>query len=295
MKSKKQTKAKNFSVTGFLKLVRFNNLILIVATQYMAGIFLVGGPASFWQRVKDPYLFLLSLSTVLIAAAGYIINDYYDVKIDIINKPHRVVVDRILKRRVAIVAHIVLNVIGISIGFALSFKIGLIIFFSGFLLWLYSNQLKRLPLIGNIVISLLSGTTLAMLAVYYKENEVLIFAFAVFAFFISLIREIVKDMQDIKGDASYGCRTLPIVWGIRKTKNLLYGLVAAFIITLFSLSSLLLNPAMAYFFLVLLIPTGWMITKLVGADTSREFGYLSGLCKFIMLMGILSMCFLKIY
>jgi 4-hydroxybenzoate polyprenyltransferase len=292
MTVKRRTKARNFSFTGFLKLVRFSNLAIIVFTQYIAGIFMVGGANDLLYRITDPKLFLLSLSTVLIAAAGYIINDYYDVKIDIINKPHRVVVDRILKRRVAIVAHTILNIFGIGIGFTLSITIGLINVLSAFLLWFYSNQLKRLPLIGNIAIAMLTGTALAVLAVYYRENEKLIYTFSVFAFLITLIREILKDMQDIKGDASYGCKTLPIIWGIRKTKLLLYGLIAAFIATLFTLAGLLLTPQIAYLFFILLIPTSWLIIKLVRADTTKEFSYLSGLCKFIMIMGVLSMCLL---
>src|SRR5690606_34862812 len=109
------------------------------------------------SRLIDINLLLLVLSTLLIAAAGYIINDYYDVKIDYINKPKRVVVGRILKRRGVMVAHTILNFMGILIGFYLSIWVGIISVGSAFMLWWYSNQLKRLPFIGNFFIAVLTG------------------------------------------------------------------------------------------------------------------------------------------
>ena len=155
MEGKPLSRSVSFSVSGFLKLVRFPNLAIIVFTQYMTAIFLVGEAGEGLQYLLDPNLFKLVLATVLIAAAGYIINDYYDVKIDFINKPDRVVVGRALKRRKAMVLHTAFNFIGILIGFTLSWKIGLLCFASAFMLWFYSNQLKRLPLIGNCFVGLL--------------------------------------------------------------------------------------------------------------------------------------------
>ncbi len=292
MTTLQRSRARNFSLTGFLKLVRFGNLLIIAFAQYMAGIFLLDQQSSYLERLLDPTLFLLSLSTLFIAAAGYIINDYYDVKIDVINKPKRVVIDRVLKRRVAIVSHTLLNIGGILIGADLSIKIGIVNFVAAFLLWLYSNQLKRLPFIGNFTIALLTGLTLAVLAIYYQTNQPLIYIFATYAFFITLVREILKDIEDMRGDSSFGCRTLPIVWGIRRTKYFLFFLLALFIAVLFTLCGLLLTPRVGYFFIVLMVPISWLIIRLVRADRLKEFGALSQLCKFIMLLGILSMIFI---
>jgi 4-hydroxybenzoate polyprenyltransferase len=292
MTTLQRSKARNFSLTGFLKLVRFSNLLIIAFAQYMAGIFLLNKQDSYLERLLDPTLFLLSLSTVFIAAGGYIINDYYDVKIDIINKPKRVVIDRVLKRRIAIVAHTFFNIAGILIGLNLSIKVAIVNFIAAFLLWLYSNQLKRLPFIGNFTVALLTGLTLAVLAIYYQTNQPLIYIFATYAFFITLVREILKDIEDMRGDSSFGCKTLPIVWGIRKTKRLIFFLMALFITVLFTLCGLLLTPRVGYFFLILLIPITWLIIRLVRADRLKEFGNLSQLCKLIMLMGIVSMAFI---
>lgn len=285
-------RSRKYILFGFYRLIRVPNLLIIALTQYMVRIFLIGPKSEWFHHLLEPSLFLLVLSTVFIAAAGYIINDYYDVKIDTINKPKRVVIGRMLRRRIAMGAHTVLNFLGLFIGLYLGFQLFVFNFMAGFLLWLYSNQLKRLPFIGNFAIALLTASSLVVLAVYYKQNEFLIYTYAVFAFSISLIREIIKDMEDVRGDANFGCKTLPIVWGLRRTKILLYILVVSFVLILLSLASYLNNQLIYYFLIFILIPLTWLIIRLVRADTKNEFGYLSKLCKFIMLIGILSMVWL---
>ncbi|MCE2734732.1 MAG: geranylgeranylglycerol-phosphate geranylgeranyltransferase, partial [Flammeovirgaceae bacterium] len=198
--------------SAMLRLTRFGNLLIIGFAQTATAFFLVGSHT--WQTFS---LWLLSSSTIIIAAAGYIINDYYDIKIDYINKPERVVIGKIIPRRFAILFHTLFSVGGIAIGFYLSWQIGVIHFFSAFMLWLYSNSLKRLPLIGNVVIAFLTALSVFIIAVFYKTNINLILIYSLFAFFISLVREVVKDMEDLKGDITFGCKTLPILWGIRKT------------------------------------------------------------------------------
>ena len=276
---------------GFLRLIRVQNLLIVVLAQFLARLFLVG-PAVDGGRLRlliDPAIWLLSLSTVCIAAAGYIINDYFDVKIDLINKPQRVVIGRYLRRRVAMGVHQILNVIGCLIGLYLSKWIFVVDVLAVTMLWLYSAQFKRQPLIGNIIVSLLTALSFIILAIYYRQNTDMLLIYALFAFGISLIREIIKDMQDIRGDARFGCRTLPIVWGLRRTKYLLYVLIGAFISSLFLIASSLQNARLTIIFLLLLIPIIGFIYRLIVADTRRDFGYLSNLCKLIMLLGVLSM------
>src|SRR6185295_4664826 len=129
--------SRNFTLTGFIKLTRFWNLIIISVAQYFTVAFLFS-----FEKIWDLNLFILSASTVIIAAAGYIINDYYDVKIDLINKPERVVIGKEVARRYAILLHSALSFIGVALGFLLNWKIGTTNFFSAFLLWWYSNNLK---------------------------------------------------------------------------------------------------------------------------------------------------------
>jgi 4-hydroxybenzoate polyprenyltransferase len=276
-------------VTGSARLVRMTNLVIVALTQYLTRILLIG-PRHEWKSiVSDIDMFVLSLSTVCIAAAGYIINDYFDVKIDIVNKPEKVVVGRYLKRRWAMGAHQVLNVVGAILGLVVSPYIFIINVFSITLLWFYSERYKRLPFIGNFIVSLLTGLTLLILTVHYPANRHLVFIYAVFSFFISLIREVVKDMEDIRGDEAHGCRTLPIIWGIRRTKTFLYSVIVTFVLTLFVMARALQNNLLTLLFLLLLIPIALLVLRLYQADTRRDFKDISSLCKIIMLLGLITM------
>ena len=286
-----RSKKKSFSFTGFLKLTRFPNLLIIGLTQYLSVIFLVAYPETWNTKLYDLNLLLLSSSTIMIAAAGYIINDYYDIKIDYINKPERVVVGKLIKRRIVLASHVLLNVLGIGIGFYLNLYVGIINFFAGFLLWLYSNQLKRLPFIGNLAISLLTGLSILVVAIYYHKNVSLLLNYAIFAFSINLIREIIKDMEDLRGDIRFGSKTLPIVWGLRKTKYFLYGLILIFVFILFYLSIQLENQTLNLFFIILIVPIIYFIYLLYRADSQKRFHRLSTYCKLLMLAGISSMAF----
>lgn len=278
-------------LTGFARVTRVHNLVILALTQYFTAIFLADIHTTWKGYAKDYELFLLIFSTTIIAAAGYLINDYYDVKIDYINKPNRVIVGRLIKRRYVMIAHSLLNVVGIGIGFYLSFKVGLVNFGAAFLLWLYSNQLKRLPLVGNLVIAGLSGLAVWVVSIYFPQNQLLVYTYAIFAFAISLLREIIKDIEDMQGDESFGCKTLPILLGVRYTKLFLYFLSALFIFLLFFMSGMLGNKILITYFLILIIPITYFIVRLVYADTKRKFNFLSNFCKLLMLSGIISMSF----
>lgn len=274
-----------------MRLTRINNLLIIGFTQYTTAIFLVGPKELWWEYLSSPSLFLLSSSTILIAAAGYIINDYYDVKIDYINKPQRVIVGKVLRRRVVMFAHTIFNFLGIAFGFLLMPKLGAINFLSAFWLWLYSNQLKRLPFIGNLSVAFLTGLAICVVGLYYQQNQLLIYTYGLFAFAITLVREIIKDMEDLKGDAIFGCKTLPIVWGIRRTKILQYVLLAIFICLLIAMAAEVDKVVLKNFFLFLILPVAYFIVRLVRADSRKEYSFLSFYCKLIMLAGVVSMMF----
>jgi 4-hydroxybenzoate polyprenyltransferase len=287
-----RTNPKNFSLSGFIKIIRFPNLMIIFLAQYMTSIFLLGNIHQWDVFLLDWKLFLLSVSTATVAAAGYIINDYYDVKIDFINKPERVVVGKILKRRVVMVYHTILNLTGILIGTFISFKIGFLHFLSAFLLWLYSNYLKRQPLSGNLVIALLTALSIIVVDILYKANEPAVYYYALFAFLVTLIREIIKDIEDVKGDANFDCKTLPIIWGVRKTKFFIYFIIGFFTLVILLSSNLLNNHVLGFYFLGMSGPVFYFIVKLIKADTIKDFTFLSNYCKLLMLIGIFSMVFI---
>jgi 4-hydroxybenzoate polyprenyltransferase len=273
-----------FSIPAFLQLTRFWNLLIIGLAQYFTAIFLINKNA--WQDIN---LFLLASSTILIAAAGYIINDYHDTKIDYINKPEKVVVGKKILRRVAMLAHLVLSMAGILLGFYLSGLVGVLNIFAVAFLWLYSINFKRQPFIGNFVVALLTGFSIVIVEIYYHTGSYLVVIYGIFAGAITLIREIIKDMEDLQGDNTFGCKTLPIIWGIRRTKALIYTLMFLFAFIVIMFNHLFVGVNWLYFFFFLYLPSAWLLYKLHKADTKSQFHHLSQLCKVIMLMGIISM------
>ncbi|ABG60550.1 geranylgeranylglycerol-phosphate geranylgeranyltransferase [Cytophaga hutchinsonii] len=281
------------SLFAFLKLTRSLNLIILAFTQYMCRYFIIGnGTPSFYEISTDWKFFLLVVCTVFVAAAGYIINDYYDVKIDLINKPKRVVIGKVLHRRVALVSHFILNTLACFLAIFLGWKIFAIIVATTILMWLYANELKRTALIGNLLISVLTGLSVYMPVFLYGTAKQTLLLYALFAFFISLVREIIKDMEDIKGDEEFGCKTLPIIWGIRKTKNVIY-LISLLFIGIISIILIQAQLNTQLYFLIFPAPLFiWLLIKLSKADTSAQFLQLSFLCKWIMVAGVISMVLL---
>ncbi|HEX5167690.1 MAG TPA: geranylgeranylglycerol-phosphate geranylgeranyltransferase [Cyclobacteriaceae bacterium] len=273
-------------VNSFLRLTRVWNLLILTLAQYFTAVFLIGP-----ETLNDFRLFLLSLSTVLIAAAGYIINDYYDVKIDFINKPDRVVIGKSITRRFALLFHIMLSATGILIGFLLSWWVAGVNVLSVFLLWFYSNNLKRLPFVGNFAVALLTGLSILVVDVLYPPHHSLIWVYAVFAFFMTLVREIVKDIEDLKGDNTFGCKTLPIVWGIRKTKLLIYLILLAFLVVVLFLNYYYSRLPFSFFAFFLFVPIALLVLWLLRADMKKDFARLSTFCKIILVLGVISMAF----
>src|SRR5687768_7671750 len=277
-------------IVSFLKLTRIWNLIVLALSQYFTATMLIS-PAN----ILDVRLFLLVLSTCLVAAGGYIINDYYDIKIDLVNKPERVVIGKGITRRYALLFHSLLSILGTFIGTFLNWRIGVINFASAFLLWWYSNDLKRQPFIGNFVVALLTGASIIMVDALYHSGNPLIVIYASFAFFMTLVREIIKDMEDLKGDNTFGCKTLPIIWGLRKAKFMIYGILAVFAVTVLALNEIYTQLPLYYFIVFLFTPLAWLLIRLIRADTVKDFSWLSSFCKVIMLLGIMSMMFIYAY
>ena len=240
-----------------------------------------------------------------------------DLNIDQINKPQKNVIDSVIHRRWAIIWHFVLSLLGIVftvVAVGLN-KWYLIIanVFCVFLLWFYSTSFKRKLLIGNIVISVLTAWTVLILffaftqpADAYATKNMhaikffrLAFLYAGFAFIISLIREAIKDMEDMEGDARYGCRTLPIIAGTRATKLYVIVWIVVLVATLVILQLYILQfgwwLASAYGLLFVILPLLYLLFKVRHAARSNEFSSLSSFCKLIMLSGILSMAFFYFY
>ena len=304
------------TIIAFLKLIRWQNLLFIVITQilYEYCIYL-----PIYESHSTNQLGFIILASVLIAAAGYIINDYFDLNIDQINKPDRVIVNNAVSRRWAIFWHLVLSLLGLfftvlALPPSLFWYLILANLLSILLLWLYSTNFKKQLLIGNVIISILTSWVVLILffsktplsvdnIITADHKEIRLFRltmlYAGFAFIISLIREVLKDMEDRVGDARYGCKTMPIVWGLPASKVF----VAVWIIVLAGtlvILQLYVLPygwwlSIAYCLLAIVAPLLIVLSKLTSAQSQQDFHLLSRYVKGIMFTGILSMLFFYYY
>ncbi|MEQ9424396.1 MAG: geranylgeranylglycerol-phosphate geranylgeranyltransferase [Cyclobacteriaceae bacterium] len=275
---------------GLFRLTRVPNLIILAITQYLVAIFLFEDK-HLTNVLLDIKLLLLILSTNMIAAAGYIINDYYDTKVDYVNRPRKVVVGRIIDRRFVIAIHTALNVVAVFIGLYISSKIALVHFVSSFLLWLHSNQLKRLPLLGNLVIGILAGLSIWIISLYFQETNLIVLTYSLFAFFINLIREILKDLEGQKGESKFGSKALPSWLGIRRTKRLLFVVILAATSSLTIFLMTINNSVLTTYFVILVPIFGYFCYRLFKADTIERFAFLTNFANFILLTGLISITF----
>jgi 4-hydroxybenzoate polyprenyltransferase len=294
----------------YLKLIRYQNLLLLA---FMQLIFRYG----FLKLQEIPLALnhfqygLLVLSTVLIAAAGYIINDILDQETDYDNRPGNVVVGKSISEKTAYNLYFVLNILGVGIGFYLSNVIQKPSFTGAFIiisatLYMYATSLKQMLLIGNIIVALLLSFSVLIIglfdllpATYGANQEVMgtmfkmLIHYAVFAFLINLIREIVKDMEDVEGDYNQGMSTLPIAIGNSKTAKAVFALgLIATLILLWYINTFLMNYSLYYasvYALVFVVsPMIFFVVKIWNAVSKEEFSLLSKVLKWVIFFGILS-------
>jgi 4-hydroxybenzoate polyprenyltransferase len=291
-------------IRAFFQLVRLKNLLITCFTQVFSYYFL--SPHITLSDLSSPRFISLCIATIFVAAGGYIINDYLDIKLDLINKPEKVVVGQVISRRWTMLWHFILNGIAVILGLYIGIKVCIAIFSATILLWIYSVSLKRKFLVGNLLVSILSAFVIIINYVYDTSLDInLIIAYSSFAFALTLLREIIKDAEDIRGDGKFDCKTIPIVLGIRKTKSILFYLTFTFTALLFiyiTLSAasfpfvfaITRGSFLFYMLLFVLLPLGVMIYRIRTADTTSDFSRLSSLAKIIMITGILSMFFWRL-
>ena len=310
-----------------MRLVRWSNLLFLAALvwvmeKWVATPILV--KAAFGEQLPGYMLLLIILATVLIAAGGYVINDYFDVKIDRINRPDEVIVTRSISKPAAMQLSMILSGIGIACGIAVavllkSLTIGILFVLIPGLLWFYSSSYKRLFMIGNLIIALLAGVTpivvaMTNVAVLQLRYETIlpyttlvhdIYAwlggFALFAFLLTWIREIIKDMQDQMGDRELECHSMPVVLGEKWTKVFVTGLI---VITLAIIGHLWwhilpfptawTNLSTRYIALGIVTPLLCSVWLLWSAKIPSDYKVCQQVVKFTMLIGMLySICIVR--
>ncbi len=296
-----------------LKLIRYKNLLFIVLLQCLIK-FVLFEAYKLETTLSNIHFVLLLLATLCIAAGGYIINDIFDVRIDAINKADKQIVSKHISEKMAYNYYIFFTAIGVCLGFYLSNHIGFpgfsaLFILLGAFLYVYATYLKSVMIIGNLVVSFLVASTILIVGLFelfpnissqnillHQEVFRILLNYSLFAFLLTLLREIIKDIEDINGDQNGGLKTLPILIGRRRTTfvALAFGAFLTILILVYMYSTLYRQTVALLYFLFLVIgPLLYFNVKIFSAEKKEDFSNLSSLLKFIMLTGILSLLLYK--
>lgn len=272
----------SIKINAFIKITRPVNVAITFFVVVVAILISQENDIEFYKII------LSSIVAALVAAAGNIINDIYDVETDKISHPERVLVLESLSKKEAIYFYNFLNILAIIIASRLSDILLLIVFISILILYIYSYYLKKIPLLGNVTVASLTGLTF-IYGGFVSGNPIAAIVPAVFAFLINLVREIVKDIQDIEGDYKIGYQTFPIKYGIQKSNFLILFIIVALILyTLYPFVTKLYK--IEYFLIVMLIvnPVLILSLKLLFEKNLKKLTLISNLLKLDMLFGLLA-------
>jgi len=297
------------SMIKFFNLIRWKNLVLIALTQILIKYALFES-FNIELTLTTAQFTLLVLATLFIAAAGNIINDIYDIEADLVNKPEKVIVGKTISEKTALNLFIALNVLGVGIGFYLSNAIGrsgfaVIFVIISALLYIYASYLKQTLLIGNIIVSILVAVSILIVPVFdlipsitssnrelYLDIFKITLNYAVFAFMINLLREIIKDIEDVNGDYKAQMKTLPILIG--RDRATMFTFALSFIPLLAVVQYIVLDlynniSAVVYFLIFVVGPMLYFTIKVFSAEQKNDYQHLSNVLKAIMLFGVLSL------
>ena len=289
--AQKQMMLKLFSM---FVVVRGFNLALIVIAQYITAIFIMAPSSqSLSQILLDRSLFALILATVGAIASGYIINNFYDSEKDSINRPHKSTLEQYVSQNTKLILYFIINFIVVVIASYVSFRSVLFFSIYIFAIWFYSHKIKKMPIIGNLVSAILTITPFFAIFLYYKNYSGLIFIFGFYLFLILSMRELVKDLENLKGDFSLEYKTIPVVYGEKIAKIMIVVLVTVNILVTGYLVKSYDLGRMDYFFYgsVSLL---CIVTILVFlAKNQRQYVHIHNLLKLLILLGVFSIILLN--
>lgn len=283
-----------FKLLSLFSVVRGYNILVITLAQYLASIYILSPNLPLRGVVLDINLFLIVTASALVIASGYIINNFYDAEKDLINKPTKTMLDRLVSQRFKLTTYFILNFLAVLAASYISFRA--VLFFSSYIfgIWLYSHKLKRVPFIGNLVSASLAITPFFVVFVYYGNFERVIFVHALFLFLLILAREMIKDLENMAGDMAQNYRTIPIIYGAKVSKVLIGLLI---ILTLVP-SLLLINTFdvgyMYVYFLACIALLGLFIILLWRATDKKHYVWLHNILKFIIVAGVFSILLIDV-
>lgn len=273
---------------SLFSVVRGYNILVIVIAQYLTSVYILAHNRLLRDVVLDVNLLMLVLASAATIAGGYIINNFYDSEKDVINRPLKSRLDKLVSQNTKLSFYFVLNFVAVIMASWVSFRA--VIFFSIYIfgIWFYSHKLKKMPFIGNITSAVLTITPFFAIFIYYKNFESVIFVQAIFLFLIISMRELTKDLENLKGDLALGYKTIPVIYGENLSKIMLT--VLAFL-TLIPINLLLYKyevGRMYYFFYLSIVLLILFLALLWKSNSKMHYLILHNILKFIIVAGVFS-------
>ena len=273
-------------IISLFSVVRGYNIPVIVLAQYLSAIFILAPEKRALWVLLDFNLFIIVLVSSLTIASGYIINNFYDSKKDLINRPNKSKLDRLVSQKTKLNVYFTLNFIVAILACFVSFRA--VLFFSTyiFLIWFYSHKLKKIVLVGNLTASFLAVLPFFAILLYYKNLYPQIFAHATFLFLLLLIREMIKDLENIKGDIANDYHTIPVIFGEAFSKKIIAFLTVSTIIPVYFLVDIYEVGYMVIYFYVSLIVLIFFLNLLWKANDKSSYLVLHNILKFLVVSGV---------
>lgn len=283
-----------FKLLSLFSVVRGYNILVITLAQYLASIYILSPDKPLREVVFDLNLFLIVTASALVIASGYIINNFYDAEKDLINKPAKSMLDRLVSQRFKLTTYFILNFLAVFVASYISFKA--VLFFSAYIfgIWFYSHKLKRIPFVGNLVSSTLAIAPFFVVFVYYQNFKIVIFVHALFLFLLILAREMVKDLENMAGDMAQNYKTIPIMFGPKVSKFMITFLI---LLTLFPALLLIQSFDVGYmyiYFMGCIVLLVFFLMLLWGAERKKHYVWLHNILKFIIVVGVFSILLIDV-
>jgi len=279
---------------SMFSVVRGYNILIVVIAQYLTSIYILAHDKPLRQVVFDLSLLMLILASSATIAGGYIINNFYDSEKDLINRPQKSMLDRLVSQNTKLSFYFVLNLLAVIMASFVSFKA--VLFFSVYILaiWFYSHKLKKLPIIGNLTSAILTITPFFAIFLYYRNFESVIFVHASFLFLMISMRELTKDLENLKGDLALNYKTIPVVYGEKASKIMLTILGVFTLIPIYFLINKYDLGIMDYFFYLSVALIVFLVLLLWKSNTKTQYLLLHNILKFIIVSGVFSILLLDI-
>ncbi|MFN8325450.1 geranylgeranylglycerol-phosphate geranylgeranyltransferase [Flavobacterium sp.] len=282
----RKTKHLLLKIFSMFSVVRGYNIPIIALAQYLSAIFILAPEKRALNVILDVNLFLIVVLSSLTIASGYIINNFYDSKKDLINRPNKSKLDRLVSQKTKLQVYFSVNFIVFLLAFFISFRA--VLFFSVyiFLIWFYSHKLKKKVFIGNLTAAFLAVLPFFAILLYYKNLYPQIFAHATFLFLLLLIREIIKDLENIKGDIANDYKTIPVLYGEIFSKKVVTILTISTIIPIYFLIEIFEVRYMDIYFYVSMLTLILFVQKLWKSKTKSDYLKLHNILKFLVVSGV---------